>query len=53
MDKCLFVNGSGYGVFGGLVVGVKVLTLEAMLACCIAVRIEGEKPPETSVPNPT
>lgn len=28
-------------------------TLEAMLAFWIAFKIEGEKPPETSVPNPT
>jgi len=28
-------------------------TFDAMEACCIAVRMEGEKPPETSVPRPT
>jgi hypothetical protein len=28
-------------------------TLEAIEACWIAVRMDGEKPPETSVPRPT
>jgi hypothetical protein len=26
---------------------------DAMEACCIALRMEGENPPETSVPRPT
>lgn len=29
------------------------MTFDAMLACCTAVKMEGEKPPETSVPKPT
>lgn len=29
------------------------MILDAMLACWMAVRIEGENPPETSVPRPT
>jgi len=29
------------------------MILEAMLACWIARRIDGENPPEQSVPNPT
>ena len=34
--------------------GVRIaMTFEHMLACWTAVRIEGEKPPETSVPIPT
>lgn len=38
----------------GVVDGVDVATtLEQMLACWIAERMDGEKPPDTSVPSPT
>ena len=36
-----------------LVGGERERTLEAIEACWIAVSIDGEKPPETSVPRPT
>lgn len=46
------VPGTAFVQFGSAF-RLKPLTLEAMLACWMAVRIEGEKPPETSVPRPT
>lgn len=33
--------------------GKSAIIFEHMLACCIAVSIEVEYPPETSVPRPT
>jgi hypothetical protein len=52
-DNCWSVNDTACTDVGGLGVGLKPFTLDAMLACWRAVRIEGEKPPETSVPRPT
>ena len=41
------------GVVGVVVDALRATTLEQMLAFWIALRIEGENPPETSVPSPT
>ena len=46
----LDANDSG---FDGSVDDVRATTLAAIDACWTAVRIEGENPPETSVPRPT
>ena len=50
IGKCLLANESG---FDGVGLEVKLITLDAILVCWITVSIEGENPPETSVPRPT
>ena len=54
-NRVCIVSGLEANEFGsdGLVGDVRATTLAAIDACWTAVRIEGENPPETSVPRPT